>query len=127
MKTNLQKSSWVGSLLLALLLFGRPSWSQQVYAKAYKLAPRPEQKSAPETQKLKGVLSQLKSYYRVDILFEGGLVDGLVVPADLVDYKASLESNLEKVLKVSGLNYKKVKEGAYVILETKKSKKNGGS
>ena len=53
---------------------------------------------------------QLKSYYRVDILFEGGLVDGFVVPTDLVDYKASLESNLEKVLKVSGLNYKKVKE-----------------
>lgn len=123
MKTNLQKSSWVGSLLLALLLFGRPSWSQQVYAKAYKLAPRPEQKTAPETQKLKGVLSQLKSYYRVDILFEGGLVDGFVVPTDLVDYKASLESNLEKVLKVSGLNYKKVKEGAYVILDSKKSKK----
>jgi hypothetical protein len=122
MKKNLQKSYWVGMLMLAFSLLGRPSWFQ-IYAKAQKMSQKSEARTAPEVQKLRGVLKELKSHYKVDILFEGGLVEGVMVSSDLLDFNATLEYNLDKILRPSGLNFKKVKDGSYVILETKKPKK----
>lgn len=122
MKKNLQKSCWLGMLILAFSLLGRPSWSQ-IYAKAQKMPQKSEVRTAPEVQKLRGVLKELKSHYKVDILFEGGLVEGVMVSSDLLDFNATLEHNLDKILKPSGLNFKKVKDGSYVILETKKPRK----
>ena len=109
-------------LMLAFSLLGRPSWSQ-IYAKAQKMSQKSEARTAPEVQKLRGVLKELKSHYKVDILFEGGLVEGVMVSSDLLDFNATLEYNLDKILRPSGLNFKKVKDGSYVILETKKPKK----
>ena len=112
----------MGLLLLTFLLLGRPSWSQ-IFAKVQKTSQKAEARTAPEIQKLRGVLKDLKSHYKVDILFEGGLVEGVTVSSDLLDFNATLESNLDKILRPSGLNYKKVKDGSYVILENKKPKK----
>lgn len=122
MNRHLPKSCSVGMMILALLLFGRPSWSQ-IYAKAQELPQNLDAKAAPVTLKLKGVLNDLKSHYKVDILFEGGLVESVTVSSDLLNFKASLEANLDKILRGSGLNYKKVKDGSYLILESKKPRK----
>ena len=120
MKKNLQKSCRVGMLILTFSLLGRPSWSQ-IYAKVQKTPQKAEARTAPEIQKLRGVLKELKSHYKVDILFEGGLVEGITVSSDLLDFNATLENNLDKILRSSGLNYKKVKDGSYLILENKNS------
>jgi len=82
-----------------------------------------ETTSATSTQKLRGVLNDLKSYYRVDILSEGHLVEGITIPSDLVNFNLSLENNLDKIFKNNGLRFKKIKQGSYLILEDKKIKK----
>jgi TonB-linked SusC/RagA family outer membrane protein len=122
MKKNVQQTCRMGLLLLTLSLLGRPSWSQ-IFAKVQKTPQKAEARTAPEIQKLRGVLKNLKSHYKVDILFEGGLVEGVTVSSDLLDFNATLEYNLDKILRPSGLNYKKVKDGSYVILENKKPRK----
>lgn len=126
MKENLHKSCWMGIFLLSLLLCGRPSWAQ-TYARAHQLPKKAETLSAPTTLKLRDVLKDLKSRYRVDILFEGGLIEGITVSSDLINPNAQLEQNLEQVLKATGLGYKKVKDGSYVILEAKKAKKTAAA
>ncbi|RDB05228.1 SusC/RagA family TonB-linked outer membrane protein [Runella aurantiaca] len=121
MKKSLQKSCGMGVILLALSLSGHPIWAQ-TYARAYKL-PQKSEAAAPTMLKLRDVLKDLKSRYQVDILFEGGLVEGITVSSDIVNLNANLEQNLDRILRTSGLSYKKVKNGSYVILETKKSPK----
>lgn len=121
MKKSLQKSCWMSITLLALSLFGHPLWAQ-TYARAQKLPQRPEA-SAPSMVKLRDVLKDLKSRYQIDILFEGGLIEGIMVSSDLINFNATPEQNLDRILRSSGLNYKKVKNGSYVILESKKAPK----
>ncbi|PMD92291.1 SusC/RagA family TonB-linked outer membrane protein [Siphonobacter sp. BAB-5405] len=67
-------------------------------------------------RKLKDVLHELKERFGVDILFGDQLVQGLTVPKTALDPKASLEENLDRVLKNSGLHYRKAKDGAYLIV-----------
>ena len=121
MNKNLQKSCWVSIPVLFLLLCGQPGRSQ-TYARAHRL-PQKSEAAAPTQQKLRDVLKDLKSRYQVDILFEGGLIEGIMISSDLVNLNANLEHNLDRILRASGLSYKKVKDGSYVILETKKPKK----
>ena len=78
MNKNLPKSCYIGMMILTLSLLGQPSWSQ-IYAKAQKSPQQTEARATPTSQKLRGVLNDLKSHYKVDILFEGGLVEGLRV------------------------------------------------
>ncbi len=67
-------------------------------------------------RKLSEVLHELKERFGVDILFGDQLVQGLTVPNSAVDPKASLEENLNRILKNSGLHYRKAKDGAYLIV-----------
>lgn len=122
MNKYLPKSCGVGMMILTLLFLEQPSWSQ-IYAKAQKSPQPTEARPTPAPQKLRGVLNDLKSHYKVDILFEGGLVEGITISPDLLNFNSGLEANLDKVLRGSGLNYKKVKDGSYLILENKKPKK----
>ena len=110
------------SMMISLtVLFGQPSWAQ-TYARAQKIPQNIELKPVPEKQKLRVALHELQSHYHVDILFEGGMVEGIMISTDLSNFSMSLESNLNKILLNSGLNYKKVKDGSYVILEDRKIK-----
>lgn len=74
-------------------------------------------------RQLKDVLKDLKKQYKVDLLFEGGLVEGISTPADLVNYNLSLEKNLQNVLVPGNLTFKKTKSGAYLIVSDKKGNK----
>lgn len=117
----LHSSCRMGMLLLTLFLGGQCCWSQTL-ARANWPLQKQQTDTKPSLQKLRGILNDLKSHYRVDILFEGGLVDGVTVSTDLVDYTATLEQNLDRVLKAAGLQFRKVKTGSYLILENRKNK-----
>ncbi|MES2518828.1 MAG: TonB-dependent receptor [Bacteroidota bacterium] len=121
-KLILPKSYWMCMIITILLCSGQIGWSQ-IFAKAQNKAPRTEASSSIATQKLRTVLNDLKSHYRVDILSEGRLVEGIIIQTDAVDYTQSLEYNLDKVLKANGLRFKKIKSDSYLILEDKKLKK----
>lgn len=122
MKNPLQAVK-IGLLLLPLSLYGQPGWSQMM-AFARQL-PTQTAHTTAETRQLREVLQSLKSHYRVDILFEGGLVDKVLVPADALDFSQRVEYNLNKVLQSTPLRYRKVKEGFYMIVsDTKLRKKN---
>jgi TonB-linked SusC/RagA family outer membrane protein len=121
MKKNTRKLPWLGLLLVLSFPIGA-SWAQ-TYASAQTITPKHEPSTTPATQKLRGVLNDLKNRYQVDILFEGGLVEGIMVATHLIDPNARLEENLTRILRPSGLRYKKVKNGAYVIYEQKKTTK----
>ncbi|MEZ0608889.1 SusC/RagA family TonB-linked outer membrane protein [Fibrella sp. WM1] len=73
------------------------------------------------SRQLKDVLIELKSHYNVDILFADRLVNGLTVSQRL-DWSAALERNLDLALQQTGLRYKKVKAGTYLVTERKTPK-----
>ncbi|GHB88202.1 SusC/RagA family TonB-linked outer membrane protein [Persicitalea jodogahamensis] len=113
-------------LLAALWLVGQPVLAQ-TYASNSQLPPKRSAQTQPAQQKLRGVLNDLKARYRVDILFEGGLVENVTVATNLLDYEASLEQNLDRILRAANLNYKKVKSDTYVILANRKTSQNSPS
>lgn len=68
---------------------------------------------------LRDVLMQLKSTYRVNIIFEDRLVQLPVDPA-VVDRKRSLEENLTRLLQPNALGFKKISDGVYMIVRNRK-------
>lgn len=120
MKKTLRFSLLAGMLIGAFSLIGQTTFAQ-VYASVSRLPQKNGETAQPTRQKLRGVLNELKTRYRVDILFEGGLVENISVATELLDFKASLEENLDRILRTANLNYKKVKAGTYVIVADKKT------
>ncbi len=110
-------------LLLTVLLFSQHSGHCQTFAMARGMQQESQQATKASTQKLKDVLNELKSLYQVDILFELKVVEGVTVPTNLVNRGQDIEKNLEKVLKTSGLQYKKVNNSSYLIIENRKPAK----
>ncbi|SOD90345.1 SusC/RagA family TonB-linked outer membrane protein [Spirosoma fluviale] len=76
---------------------------------------------------LTDALNDLKQLYGVDILYGDQLVRGVMVPAILIDQKANLEDNLKVLLKNTGLQFRKVKNGAYLITGQRADKKLSAS
>lgn len=81
-----------------------------------------ETPTAPPRQ-LSDVLNDLKERYTVDILYSDQLVQGLMVPGDVLNTKATLEQNLQAILRATGLNFRKVKNGAYLITGARSGRK----
>lgn len=104
------------SLLLTVLLLGGgyPSIAQ-ILASAQTI-PNKETANKPVQKQLIEVLRELKDKYRVDILFFDRNVKGLSVMSNVINPDAKLEQNLEAILKPLGLNYKKSRNGGYVIM-----------
>ncbi len=73
---------------------------------------------------LQEALLRLKETYKVDILFEADAVAGLTVESRILQSQAGLESTLASVLSESGLQYKKIKKGTYVILSKAREKRS---
>lgn len=122
MTNHLRKVSNVGLLSMLLLIGLRPGWSQSVV-----LASNVQQKRTDAdkvaSRQLKDVLNELKNQYGVNIMFELRTVDGLSVSPDALDSRATLDKNLESLLRPLGLRYKKVNSSSYLILGDKKVKK----
>jgi len=68
---------------------------------------------------LADALKLVKDHYKVDILFEDKTVEGLTVPAGLVNFGRTAEENINALVKPFGLNYKKVRGRSYLILANK--------
>ncbi|MEZ4900612.1 MAG: hypothetical protein R2822_02050 [Spirosomataceae bacterium] len=79
MKKYLQNTSKIGLILGVMLTGGQPSWSQN-FARAQNLPPK-HIEVAPVTSPrlLKDVLNILKDNYKIDIMFERKVVEGLTV------------------------------------------------
>lgn len=73
--------------------------------------------------RLAEALKLIKDHYKVDILFEDKTVDGLTVPASLVNFSRTAEENMTALLSPFSLNYKKVKSRSYLILADKDKEK----
>ncbi|GAB4033886.1 SusC/RagA family TonB-linked outer membrane protein [Spirosoma gilvum] len=118
----LRKTVPIGLLSLLLLVGLRPGWSQSVV-----FASNVQQKQVATTnilsRQLKDVLNDLKTQYGAEIMFELRTVDGISVSSDKFNTKATLEKNLETLLRPLGLRYKKVNSNSYLILAEKKAKK----
>ncbi|WP_211325324.1 SusC/RagA family TonB-linked outer membrane protein [Larkinella arboricola] len=123
MKNLLPTRFKAGLLVMAFCVAETPGWSQTL-AMTRQVARKAKTAIAPETRPLKDVLREIKSRYNVDILLEGGLIDGIRVAAEVVDFNQSVERNLTKILRPNQLHYKKIKAGSYLILDEKKGPKS---
>ena len=83
--------------------------------------------TSPSMVMLTEVLKSFKGIFNTDVLFEDKLVEGLVVPKDLINPRASVEVNLTNLLNSFPLNYKKIKDRTYVIISTKRSRKSSAN
>ncbi|QHT71467.1 TonB-dependent receptor [Rhodocytophaga rosea] len=110
-------------IIAAILLVCQPLCFAQELASSRYIPTPPSSSTSQATQKLKDALNELRNYYQVDILFADQMVDELTIPAGSVDYKNKLEKNLELVLRPLGLNYRKTRDGAYLITPTPTLKK----
>lgn len=61
------------------------------------------------------VLKELKIHYGSDIIFADQLVRGVTVTPPVLEKNTSIEQVLNALLKDTNLNYKKIKNGAYMI------------
>lgn len=99
-----------------------PGWSQTIML-ARNVPQKHEQPVTGNVRQLKHILNEFNSRYGVNILFELSAVEGLSVGAESVNAKATLEKNLDTVLKPLGLRYKKVNSNSYLIVSGKKVRK----
>lgn len=90
----------------------------QLIAHAQTTSRRPMTSPAQSTQqRLATALEGLKTHYGIDILFFDRIVEGRFVTAELVNYSVSVEENLKRLLKPLGLDYRKARNGAYIITD----------
>ncbi|WP_266368373.1 SusC/RagA family TonB-linked outer membrane protein [Tellurirhabdus rosea] len=107
------KGCW---LLLPLLVVTHSGFSQTLALA--RQAPRTVS-ATPTVRKLGDVLSELKSHYRVDLVYSDRLVESFSVPVGVVNLNVGLERNLTNLLSPLGLRYRRIKDGAYVISSRK--------
>jgi TonB-linked SusC/RagA family outer membrane protein len=110
------------SLVCSLVAAGHPGLAQFV-AKASTFPRTTYQAAQPQALLLRDVLNQLKTRYKVDILFEDRLVSDHLIDPDMIEPSASLEKNLTKLLKPKGLRFTKIRYGVYAVLADNKTRK----
>ena len=110
----------IRSVVLMVLLLGSvsPGFTQLIASVQRPDQPRVQQ---PSFKSLKDVLQEFKSHYRVDILYFDHQVEGYKIASDDVVLDTDVEKSLIKVLKPLGLNYKKSKNGGYVITKKREA------
>ena len=107
------------ALINSILLFVGYQAPAQLLASSKMMAVSSHTAQA-NTLSLREVLIQFKARYHVEILFEDRLVN-LSVNSAVIETTATLEENLTKVLQPHDLRFKKVKEGIYVIVKSRKA------
>ena len=104
------------ALLMSAVFEAIPYYgTAQVFA--FKEVPQqiPHRSSAP-TMQLKDALLTLKAHYKADIVFADHLVKDKMVPTNPVRQNGQLEKDLNEILKLHGLGFKKSKTGSYIIV-----------
>lgn len=111
--------------LLACTLLGCPSpvLSQTLSMTHQDRQNGPNGANPGVTRSLKEVLGALKARYRVEILFEDKVIEGYSLPANSLPVSGDFESLLERAIQPFNLRYKRVKEGTYLIMARKASRK----
>ncbi|WP_246168822.1 SusC/RagA family TonB-linked outer membrane protein [Rudanella paleaurantiibacter] len=122
MKNQLRRSIQLGLPLSVLLMAAQPALSQGVLL-ASNMQRSTTQDHTNNARQLKDVLTEFNSRYKVNILFERGAVEGMVVAPTAIRPKAGVEENLDNVLSPLGLRYKKVNENSYLIVGSRKARK----
>lgn len=73
-------------------------------------------------KRLKDMLNQLSRQYKVSILFEESVVQGIVLESDAAERSSrKLEKQLDQMLRPHGLHYKKIGQSQYVVFAVKSS------
>lgn len=121
MIVKLRNAPFTGLMATTLLFGSLPGISQEMAYAGQKEVQ--EQRVGTQATQLKDVLNVLKSKYQVDIMFELRSVDGLTVPASVINTEQSLERNLDKVLTPFGLKFRKVNRQSYLVLDERKRHK----
>lgn len=114
------RSVWKTFFVLTILFIGQNSSIAQMLAYAEPQVPR---STKVTSILLKDALRDLKSHYKIDILFEDKVVEGLSVSVNLLNFESKIERNLGSILSPLGLRYKKIKDGTYLVLGEKRNKK----
>jgi len=127
MNYRLPKASCWGLLLTALLFGPQPGWSQALAIARQTQPGQGQMPRANASRQLKEVLTELKSKYQVDILFELKTVDNLLVSPSQFAAEPSLEKALTAILSPHGLRYKKINRTSYVVLAKPPARPDLGS
>ncbi|MBK8512409.1 MAG: TonB-dependent receptor [Saprospiraceae bacterium] len=122
MKLNLLLTSKLALTLTCWMLINHSGWSQIM---AMAQTNHQSERTTQVEHSLKDVLNELKDIYKVDIMYERTVIEGLTVSDNAAINAQKLEKNLEKILNPFGLRYKKVNRSSYLILAEKPAKKLG--
>src|SRR5258706_5503997 len=69
-------------------------------------------KMPSSTIALRDALLKIRNHYRIDILFEEKLMEGVTTSDPLIDLTQPVEKNMTAILASTGLQYQKMKENA---------------
>lgn len=86
-----------------------------------------EKSASYQSVSVKEILTRLRNHYQVDILFSDQLVKDYKVPGNAVNLKNTLEENLKSVVQPVGLDFKKAKNGSYLIIRNAAEDKATGN
>ena len=117
------QKSLLSLLLVVGTLLSTPPLQAQLIARNQSNSPQAigqQERARPSgSLSMREVLTQLGQQYRVDILFEEKLLEGIQVPASQLKTNISIDRALTHLLEASPLRYKRIRKGAYVILPAK--------
>jgi TonB-linked SusC/RagA family outer membrane protein len=88
----------------------------QILARAGQASQSTEEPHNAGNRSLRDALTALKNRYQINLLFENRLIEHVVVPVTSIQLDASAETSLHTLLRPLGLTYRKMKEGAYIIV-----------
>lgn len=96
-------------------------------ALAYQPVLAQEEPNRPAQIKLRDVLMELQTRYRVNIVFDEKMLEGITVNGQTVNQPATLPQKLQLLLKNNGLRYEQTRKDTYLILPEKKADKTNVS
>jgi TonB-linked SusC/RagA family outer membrane protein len=99
---------------IAIGAFPNPGFGQ-LFANSKLAAHQSEYR--PQKTQLTDALLKLKEKYQVDLLFEEKILNRIMVPNNLIRPNHSFEENLKTLLQSTGINFKQVKKGTYLLLD----------
>ena len=108
MKHHLLKGLHCFAVILVISLSPHASKSQ---AYGFLSSQHPRRATKEESKiELKEAILELKVKYKVDIIFEEKLLEGITIKDGLINFQKDFDHNIRALLDHSGLNYRRLKE-----------------